>query len=510
MSETLKGALKVLPEDEYNARLVSNVHPADWKNPEPAKSYNLVVIGGGTAGLVSAAGAAGLGAKVALIERHLLGGDCLNVGCVPSKALIRSSRMAADIRDAGQFGIRVPKGVEVDFPVVMERMRRLRAGISQHDSVKRFQELGVDVFLGEGKFSGNDTMEVEGKTLRFKKAVIASGARAVKPALEGLAETGFLTNETVFSLTRRPRRLAVIGGGPIGCELAQAFCRLGCEVFLFHKYAHVLNREDADAAEILQQRFISEGIHLVLECKLKRVSNKGEQKVIYYQSQGREESIAVDEILVGAGRAPNVEGLNLEAVGVKYEKRGGVRVNDYLQTSNPNIYAAGDICLRYKFTHTADAAARIVIQNALFMGHKKLSALTIPWCTYTDPEIAHVGMYEKEAREKGIAVDTFMRPLSEVDRAIVDGEEEGFVKVHVGKGSDKILGATIVARHAGDMLSEITLAMVGGLGLGTIAATIHPYPTQAEAIKQVADAYNRTRLTPSVKNLFAKWLAWRR
>lgn len=501
---------EVLPDDIHNKTLVSNVHPPNWQNPEPASRYNLVVIGAGTAGLVTAAGAAGLGAKVALVERHLLGGDCLNVGCVPSKTIIRSSRVSADLQDALHFGLRVPEGTEVDFPAVMERMRQLRARISAHDSAKRFKDLGVDVFLGEARFSGPDTVKVAGKTLRFKKAVIATGTRPVHPNINGIAEVGFLTNETVFSLTERPRRLAVIGGGPIGCELAQAFRRLGCEVVLFHNASHILNREDSDAAEILRQSFIRDGIRLILNCKTKQVEKKNGSKVIHIECGGKEEEIAVDQILAGAGRAPNVEGLNLEAVGVKYDKREGVEVNEHLQTTNPRIYAAGDICLKYKFTHTADATARMVIQNALFGGRKKLSALTIPWCTYTDPEIAHVGMYERDAEEKGIAVDTFVRPLNDVDRAIADGEEEGFVKIHVKKGTDKILGATIVARHAGEMLNEITLAIVGNLGLGTLANVIHSYPTQAEAVKQAADAYNRTRLTPFVKKLFTLWLAWRR
>jgi pyruvate/2-oxoglutarate dehydrogenase complex dihydrolipoamide dehydrogenase (E3) component len=501
---------EVLPHDAHNRTLVSNVHPPDWQNPEPASCYNLIVIGAGTAGLVTAAGAVGLGAKVALVERHLLGGDCLNVGCVPSKCIIRSSRAYEELRNASQFGLRVPENVEVDFSTVMERMRRLRARISLRDSATRFKDLGVDVFLGEGRFSGLDTLEVDAKTLRFKKAVIATGSRPVEPPIEGLDKVGFLTNETVFSLTERPRCFAIIGGGPIGCELAQAFRRLGCEVILFHNASHILNREDNDAAEILQQSFVRDGIRLILNCKTKRVEKKDGRKVIHIECGGKEEEVAVDEILAGAGRAPNVEGLNLEAVGVKYDKREGVEVNEYLQTANPKIYAAGDICLKYKFTHTADATARMVIQNALFGGRKKLSALTIPWCTYTDPEIAHVGMYERDAQEKGIAVDTFVRPLNDVDRAIADGEEEGFVKIHVRKGTDKILGATVVARHAGEMLSELTLAIVGNLGLKTLANVIHPYPTQAEAIKQVADAYNRTRLTLFVKKLFARWLAWRR
>ena len=506
MSETPK----VMPEDRHNVLLVSNVHPPGWENPDPAPLYNLVVIGAGTAGLVSAAGAAGLGAKVALVERHLLGGDCLNVGCVPSKCLIRSSRVYADLREASRFGVRVPEATEVDFPAVMERMRGLRALISHHDSVRRFQGLGVDVFLGEGRFCGPDTVEVDEKALRFKRAVIATGTRPVEPSIAGLAGAGYLTNETVFSLTERPRRLAVIGGGPIGCELAQAFQRLGSAVILFHSASHILNREDSEAAEILQQAFLRDGVRLILNCKVKGVEKVEGDKVIRFECQGKEQAVAVDEILVGVGRAPNVEGLNLEAAGVQYDKRDGVAVNDWLQTTHPSIYAAGDICMQYKFTHTAEAAARIVVQNALFFRQKKLSALTIPWCTYTDPEIAHVGMYERDAMGKGIQTDTFMRPFKEVDRALADGEEEGFVKVHVRKGSDKILGATIVARHAGEMISEITLAMVGKIGLRTLSGVIHPYPTQAEAIKQAADAYNRSRLTPLLKKAFSFWMGWKR
>ncbi len=502
--------MELLPDDEHNRKLVSHVRPPDWVNPTPAPRYNLVVIGAGTAGLVTAAGAAGLGATVALVERHLLGGDCLNVGCVPSKSIIRSARAIGEILAAKKYGIHVPRGVDVDFPAVMQRMRSLRARISAHDSAQRFKSLGVDVFLGNAGFTGPDTVEVAGKTLRFKKAVIATGAGAVRPKLKGLAEAGFLTNETVFSLTERPVKTAVIGGGPIGCEMAQAFQRLGSRVVLFHRGNHILDREDADAAEVVEQQFIEDGIQLVLNSNLLEVEVKDGEKIIHYESAGKRDAIAVSDILVGAGRAPNVEHLNLEAAGVRYDTRKGVLVDDTLRTSNPSIYAAGDICMQYKFTHAADAAARIVIQNTLFRGSKKLSALTVPWVTYTSPEIGHVGLYEKDAEKRGIAIDTYIRHLSDVDRAVTDGEDLGFVKIHTAKGKDKILGATIVATNAGDMISEITLAMVGNVGLGTIANVIHPYPTQAEAIKQVADAYNRTRLTPFVKRAFTKWLTWTR
>lgn len=505
--------ISVPPMDRYNQELIENLHPPDWSNPEPAPCYNLVVIGAGTAGLVTAAGAALLGAKVALVEKHLMGGDCTNVGCVPSKTMIRSARVVADIKYAEKFGVGTSHYIDIDFPAVMERLRRIRAAISLHDSAKRFQqEFGVDVFFGNAYFSGRNTVEVAHKTLRFKKAVIATGSSPKKLSIPGLEEVQYLTNENVFYLTRRPNRLAVIGGGYIGCELAQTFRRLGSEVILLQKGSHLLGREDADAAAIIQKTFVREGIQLILEANIHHVERQDVNKVIYYEANGKQNQLHVDEILVGVGRSPNVENLNLESVGVKYDKQKGVIVNDYLQTTNPRIYAVGDVCMEWKFTHAADAAARIVIQNALFsvlgLGRKKLSSLTMPWCTYTDPEVAHVGMYPEQAQ--GIEIDTYYIPLNEVDRAIIDGEPEGFVKVHVKKGTDKILGATIVARHAGEIINEITLAITNNLGMKAIAKTIHPYPTQAEAIRKAADAYNRTRLTPLVKKITSSWLSWQR
>ena len=538
----------VLPWDAHNQKLVSNVHPADWKNPAPAPRYNLVVIGGGTAGLVCAAGAAGLGAKVALIEKHFLGGDCLNVGCVPSKALLRAARAVAAVRDAAEFGVKVPPGTTVDFGQVMERMRRLRAEISPHDSARRFTELGVDVFLGAGQFTGPDTIEVGGQTLRFAGAVIATGARAAAPPIPGLKEVPYLTNETLFSLTERPRRLGVIGAGPMGCEMAQSFARFGSEVFLVEAEHGILPREDRDAAEMVRSALARDGVKLLCCGKDLKVSkaelpllHRMEERVgerrsldeatplpgplptrssrgegnnsdgvrLQVSSHGQGYDVLVDQLLVAVGRAPNVEGLGLETVGVEFDKKG-VKVNDRLQTTNPRIYACGDICSPYQFTHAADFMARIVIQNALFKGRAKASSLIIPWATYTSPEIAHVGLYEKDAKAQGIEMDTFTQELSKVDRAILDGETEGFVRVHVRKGTDEIVGATVVAAHAGDLIGELTLAMKGRLGLKTIGATIHPYPTQAEAIRRTGDLYNRTRLTPLVKNLMQRWLAWQR
>jgi pyruvate/2-oxoglutarate dehydrogenase complex dihydrolipoamide dehydrogenase (E3) component len=499
----------VLPCDAHNQKLVSNVHPPDWKNPTPAPRYNLVVIGGGTAGLVTAVGAAGLGAKVALIEKHLMGGDCLNVGCVPSKAIIRAARKAAGVRDMAEFGVNVPNGTTIDFGKVMERMRRLRADISPHDSAKRFTELGVDVFLGTGKFTGPDTIEVGGQTLRFTKAVIATGARAAAPPIPGLKDVPYLTNETLFSLTELPKRLGIIGAGPIGCEMAQSFARFGSEVFLIEATHGILPREDQDAANVVRNQMLRDGVKLLCCGKDLKLAKGANGVRLQVESHGDAFDVEVDQLLVAVGRAPNVEGLALETVGVEFDRKG-VKVNDRLQTTNPRIYACGDICSPYQFTHAADFMARIVIQNALFKGRAKASSLIIPWCTYTSPEIAHVGLYEKDAKDKGIEVDTFTQQMSKVDRAILDGETEGFVRVHVRKGTDEIVGATVVAAHAGDLIGELTLAMRGKLGLKTIGATIHPYPTQAEAIRKTGDLYNRTRLTPFVKNLMNRWLAWQR
>lgn len=500
---------QVQPLDGHNQNLLASVHPPDWVNPTPSGRYNLVVIGAGTAGLVAAAGAAALGAKVALIERLLLGGDCLNIGCVPSKALLRAARAAADVRRAGQFGVRVPAGTWVDFSAVMERLRALRAELSPHDSAARFRDLGVDVFFGQATFTGPDTVEVDGQTLRFARACLATGARAAVPPIPGLKEAGFLTNETVFSLSALPRRLAVIGAGPIGCELAQAFARLGSQVSLIEATHGVLPRDERPAAEIVQRALAHDGVELLCCGENLRVEATAAGKRLRVDAHGVHHDLTVDEILVAAGRVPNVEGMGLEAACVAYG-REGVTVNDFLQTSNPRIYAAGDVCSPFKFTHAADAMARVVIHNALFFGWKRASALTIPWCTYTDPEVAHVGLTLREADERGIPRDTLAVELSQVDRAVLDGDRDGLLLVHLRRGTDQILGATLVARHAGEMISEITLAMTAGAGWKTLSRVLHPYPTQAEIIKKAADAYHRRRLTPRAKRLLAALLSWRR
>jgi pyruvate/2-oxoglutarate dehydrogenase complex dihydrolipoamide dehydrogenase (E3) component len=504
--------LQLLPNDRFNQQLLHQVHPSDWINPTPGDRYDLVVIGAGTAGLVVAAGATGLGIglKVALVEQHLMGGDCLNFGCVPSKSLIRAARAIADVKNAAEFGMTFPTPIAVDFSVVMERLRRIRAEISHHDSAERFRNLGIDVFLGAAQFSNSETIQVGNAVLKFKKAVIATGARAAVPMIPGLQTSGCLTNETIFSLTALPRRLAVLGGGPIGCELAQAFQQFGSTVTLLHKNSHLLDKEDGDAGAIVAQTFAQEGIQVLLNSQVEKIETGSDGKIIHYKTHQGTDQITVDEILVATGRSPNVQSLNLAAAQVHYSDRSGIQVTDTLQTSNPRIFAAGDVCMNWKFTHAADAAARIVIKNALFspwgFGKAKLSQLVMPWVTYTDPEVAHVGLSQAAAQAQGLAVEAIVIPLSTVDRAITDSETAGFVKILHRRRSDKIIGATIVARHAGEMINEITLAMVAGKGLNTLSTVIHPYPTQAEGIKKAADTYRRTLLTPRSQQ-FLKWLA---
>jgi pyruvate/2-oxoglutarate dehydrogenase complex dihydrolipoamide dehydrogenase (E3) component len=502
-------AAMLIESDPHDQALVRHVRPAGWKNPSPASRYDLVVVGAGTAGLVSAFGAAGLGARVALVERALLGGDCLNHGCVPSKGVIRASRAAFDAREAAAFGVEAAVPPRVDFGVAMARMRRLRAGIAHNDSAARATSLGVDVFLGGGRFVGPDALRVEDATLRFKRAVVATGARASAPPIPGLAEAGYRTNETIFTLTELPRRLGVIGAGPIGCELGQALRRFGAEVTIVAADPRVLPREDPEASAVLQRQLEREGVRLVLGGKLARVDRRGEERVLVVEKDGATVPVACDEILVAVGRAPNVEGLGLDVAGVVVD-RSGVVVDDRLRTANPRIFAAGDVCSAYKFTHAADAMARLALRNAFFFGRGKASDLVIPWATYTDPEVAHVGMSAAGAAEAGGAVRTLTIPFADVDRAVLDGEPEGFARIHVDARSGRLLGATLVARHAGEMIGEPTLAIGKRLGAADLSATVHPYPTQAEVWRKLGDAWQRARLTPRARRVLQTLIAWRR
>ncbi|MBI4264862.1 MAG: mercuric reductase [Acidobacteria bacterium] len=476
----------VQPLDDHNQRLLAHVHPPAWRNPDPAPLYDLVVIGGGTAGLVCAAGAAGLGARVALVERALLGGDCLNTGCVPSKALLRSARAVHEARAGAALGVRAT--ADVDFAAVMARVRARRADIAPHDSADRLASLGVHVFLGNASFSGPRAVTVDGRRLGFRRAVIATGSRPSVPEIVAgrtgppYAEPRYYTSENIFWLTERPQELLVVGAGPVGCELAQAFALLGTRVTLVETAPRVLPREDPDAAAIVTRRLAADGVRVVTGSAPDLVSGR--------------------IVLVATGRSPNVEGLDLKAAGVRYGPEG-VHVDDRLRTSNPRVYAAGDVCSSFRFTHAADAMARIVIQNALFFGRRRASALVIPWCTYTFPEVAQVGVALEEAQRRGARTITI--PLEAVDRSVVDEESDGFVRVHHDDG--RLVGATIVAPHAGELIGPVASLMRRGATIDDWSADIVPYPTVAEVLRKVGDAHRRGRLTPRVRRAFEWYFA---
>lgn len=498
------------PVDQSDVELARLVHPPDWRRPDPAARYDLVVLGGGTAGLVAAMGAAGLGARVALVERHSLGGDCLNTGCVPSKALMRSARAVGEMRRAAGLGVRTG-AMDVDFTAVMQRMRERRATIAVHDSADRLRAAGIDVFFGSAAFADERTIVVDDQRLSFRRAVIATGGRATAPPAPGLDAVPFLTNETVFDLTELPRRLLVIGAGPIGCELAQAFARFGSRVTVFDQAPQVLPREDPDAAAVVRRSLEADGIRFELGVTLDRVEGtSGSVRITHARGDDAQSDVTTvdgDAILVAAGRAPNIEDLQLQAAGIDATKRG-VTVSDRLQTSNRRVYASGDVCSDYKFTHAADAMSRIVIQNALFYGRRKVSTLVIPWVTYTDPEVAHVGVPPADVVNAGGRLQTITVPLTDVDRAVVDDETGGFVRVHHENG--RIRGCTIVAAHAGEMIGEVAYAMTHGGTLTALSSTIHPYPTQAEALRKAGDTYRRQSLTPRVRGWLGRYFAWTR
>ncbi|MEO7104936.1 MAG: mercuric reductase [Rhodoferax sp.] len=485
--------------------LCLNGRPANWRNPQPIAPYHLLVIGAGPAGMAAARAAAALGARVALIESHLLGGVSLNYGCIPSQALIRTSRLYAEMRNATIYGARAPQTVEVDFPLAMERMRRVRARAGRVDSAQRVADAGIDLFFGIARFVSGDAVDVDGQRLRFKKAMVATGTRSLLPTIPGLDEVGYLTNETLFDLTALPKSLLVIGGGPVGCQVAQAMCRFGCRTIIVHSEPLFLPKEERDAAQLLADSLARDGVEIHLNTKAVSVRTENGEKVIETINDGNIATIKVEQILTGIGRIPALSGLNLEAAGVSYDPDTGIIVDDFLRTSNRRIFAAGDVCLEHQYTDTAEASARIVVRNALCFGRERMSALKIPWCTYTDPEIAHVGLYVRQARERGIPVKTFTVPMHDVDRALTDGEENGFVKIHIRDGSDEILGATVVARHAGEMINDLSLAMVAGIGLETIAQVIHAYPTQAEGIKKAATAFTQSPASPWIRWLRRIW-----
>mmetsp|Transcript_30094 Transcript_30094/g.70163 ORF Transcript_30094/g.70163 Transcript_30094/m.70163 type:complete len:557 (+) Transcript_30094:91-1761(+) len=493
----------VSPLDEHNVRLLDHVAPRGWVDPtpEPGFVYDLIAIGAGAGGLVSSKQSARRGARSALIESHLAGGDCLNVGCVPSKALIRAARAVKEVRTHSKdMGVEIAGQVEVNFARVMERMRRLRATIAPADSYKTSAAVGVDCYQGRATFTARDALEVNGQTLRFKKAVIATGGSPALPHIAGLSDCPYTTNASLFNLTSLPPRIAVLGGGPIGLEMAQAMALFGSDVTVLLRGSKLLPKEDPDAAELVESALLADGVRIVRDVVFERIEHtevgtaEGWPLIQVHTSVGGAGRVfGCELLLVATGRKPNVEGLGLEAAGVEFDVKEGVHVNQRLETSNPNIFAVGDVCTELQFTHVSGAMAGIVVENALFEGDRRFDKTLVPWCTFTEPEVAHTGLYEADFAARGIECETWKTDLQHNDRAILESSTSGFCKVHCRKGTDEILGGTIVGPSAGDLISELTVAIQAKIGLGVLGRVIHPYPTVAECIQACGISYNRTQ-----------------
>jgi pyruvate/2-oxoglutarate dehydrogenase complex dihydrolipoamide dehydrogenase (E3) component/uncharacterized membrane protein YdjX (TVP38/TMEM64 family) len=472
---------------------------------------NLIVIGAGSAGLVSSLIAATLKAKVTLIERHKMGGDCLNTGCVPSKAILRSAHVADEMRRAPEFGF-APVEVSVDFPAVMERVQQKIAAIEPHDSVDRFTSLGVDCVAGDATIVSPWEVEVNGERIRSRHIIIASGARARVPDIPGLEDLDYLTSDTLWDIRERPERLLVLGAGPIGCELAQAMGSLGSKVTLVTHAARILPREDADASELVRARLEKKGITVLTGCEPQSFARDESTQSAQCLREGQPLRLEFDRLLLAVGRTANIEGLGLEELGIRTTRRGTIEVDDYLQTEVPTIYACGDIVGPYQFTHTASHQAWYATVNAL-LGHLKrfrVDYSVIPWATFTHPEVARVGLSEDEAKAQGIPYEVTRYGIDDLDRAIADSEDEGFVKVLTVPGRDRILGATIVSAHAGDLLTEFVLAMKQGLGLNKILSTIHIYPTMSEANRFLAGEWRKARKPEAALRWLERYHSWRR
>jgi pyruvate/2-oxoglutarate dehydrogenase complex dihydrolipoamide dehydrogenase (E3) component/uncharacterized membrane protein YdjX (TVP38/TMEM64 family) len=473
--------------------------------------YNLVVIGAGSAGLVSAYIAAAVKAKVALIEKHRMGGDCLNTGCVPSKALIRSAKMLSYGRRAKEFGFQQTR-TDFDFAEVMERVQQVVSKVEPHDSIERYTSLGVEVISGAARITSPYSVLVDGRTLITRNIIVATGATPFVPPIPGLDQVAYLTSDNLWKLRELPGRLVVLGGGPIGCEMTQAFARFGAQVTQVEMAPRIMGREDPEVADFIRARFEAEGVRVLTDHAAKEVLVRGEEKILLCAHKGEGVEVPFDAILVAVGRRATTEGFGLEELGVQLSARGTLETDPFLRTNFPNIFCAGDVAGPYQFTHTAAHQAWYAVVNALFSPFKsfRVDYRVIPWCTFTDPEVARVGLNETEAREQNLDYEVTLYKLTELDRAIAEGEDEGWIKVITPFGKDKILGATIVGSHAGDLLAEFILAMKHGIGLNKILATIHPYPTLAEGNKAAAGEWKRAHIPLKLLGWVEKFHNWRR
>jgi len=477
-------------EDSVLKRFHSNVFPSDWKNPQPKTQYDLLIIGGGPGGMTAAIAASSMSNSVALIEKEHLGGECLSYGCIPSKALLRSSKAADEVRRGKEFGLEISQNWEVDFNAVLRRVHEVQATISPHDHPEHLKNLGIDVFLGAGRFIGPNEVEVKGQKIKFKKAIIATGTQPIELKIPNIDTNDYYTNQTIFQLTTLPRRFCVIGGGPIGCELSQGFLSLGSQVTLITHASSIIPRDDSIAQERLLKVFQNQGMKVYTHTSVLRIEKKGNEKILYLDNS---DVVVVDEILVAIGRKPTVDGMDLEKANINYDHKNGIFTDDYLQTSNSDVYSSGDVSSDYKFTHVSKELSKMAAFNALKRNSQKKSSLIIPWCTYTEPAIAHIGINEQQANAKGMSIETIIQELSEVDRAVADGETIGFVKLLVKANTNQIVGATVMAQEAGAFISEISVAMQNENSLTAIAQAIHPFPTQSESIRMAAMALLKKR-----------------
>jgi pyruvate/2-oxoglutarate dehydrogenase complex dihydrolipoamide dehydrogenase (E3) component len=473
----------------FEKAFLDRVRPTDWENPQPRALYDLAIVGAGPAGIEAAEHATRLGFSVALIERNRLGGNSLNAGSVPSKTMIRTAKLYARMHDANEFGAPPPVNPAVDFDRIKTRLRAVRARIAEYHSARRFAMQGVDLFFGTARFESADTIRADDTPIRFRRALIATGARPCPSNIPGLEQVGYHTSNTVFDLPVLPARMAVIGGGPLGCELAQAFSQLGPHVIIIQNDPKFLPLEERDAAEILSRSMAWDGVEIRLNTTVVGARLENGKRILEIENNDVRSDLQADEFVLSIGRMPNLDGLELEHAGIDYDVRRGVAVDDFLCTTNPNVYAAGDVCLARKFTNAAQASARIAVENGLLGEAKRHDDLIIPWCTYTDPEIAHVGLHVWEAHQRGIAIESYTVLMQDVDRAIADGQDTGYVKIHVEQGRDRILGATVMASHASELINEMAVIMSAGIGMTALADMVHTYPTQSEAIMRAARAF---------------------